>query len=204
MAASWVRPSQTISGDWSITDPGPVADGTYTYTTRATDAAGNTSAESVGLDVTIDTVDPTGSITINDDDAYTNLTSATLNLDAIDANGIVDYRVAEDSDCSGASFVGPFSATDPFSDDVPFTLSSGDGTKTMCVEYKDVAGNTSTTYTDSIVLDQTDPTIDVSHLADGDNGWNITDPVSVTIAVEDLGSGRPAPRSAPTTAARWR
>ena len=64
--------------------------------------------------------------------------------------------MAEDSDCSGASFVGPFSATDPFSDDVPFTLSSGDGTKTMCVEYKDVAGNTSTTYTDSIVLDQTD------------------------------------------------
>ena len=155
-----------------------------------------------GLDVTIDTLDPTGSITINDDDPYTNSTAATLNLDATDANGIVDYRVAEDSDCSGASLVGPFSATDPFSDDVPFTLSSGDGTKTVCVEYQDVAGNRSTTYTDSIVLDQTDPTIDVSHVADGDNGWNISDPVSVSIAVEDLGSGLAGARPAPTTATR--
>ena len=61
--------------------------------------------------------------------------------------------MAEDSDCSGASFVGPFSATDPFSDDVPFTLSSGDGTKTVCVEYQDVAGNTGSSSANTFIVE---------------------------------------------------
>ncbi len=46
-------------GDWSLTDPDATPDDTYTYTARATDAAGNTSDASTGLDVTIDTLDPT-------------------------------------------------------------------------------------------------------------------------------------------------
>jgi hypothetical protein len=162
-------------------------DGEHDVDCTVSDNAGNSNDDSTL--VKIDTIDPTGSITINDDDPYTNSTSATLNLDATDANGIVDYRVAEASDCSTATFVGPFSAVDPFSDDIAFTLSSGDGTKTVCVQYKDLAGNLSTSYTDTIFLDQTNPTIDVSHSPDGDNGWNVNSPVTVDIAVEDLGSG---------------
>ena len=53
---SVVASESAIGSAWSLTDIGPVADGPHTYTTRATDAAGNTSAESAGLLVVIDTV----------------------------------------------------------------------------------------------------------------------------------------------------
>ena len=46
-------------GNWSLTDAtGPLADGSYAYTAQATDAAGNLSAESSALTVTIDTSAP--------------------------------------------------------------------------------------------------------------------------------------------------
>ena len=46
-------------GNWSLTDAtGPLTDGSYAYTAQATDAAGNLSAESSALTVTIDTAAP--------------------------------------------------------------------------------------------------------------------------------------------------
>jgi hypothetical protein len=53
--------------------------------------------------------------------------------------------------------VGPFTAADPFSDDISHTLTSGDGTKTVCVQYRDAAGNESMTATDTILLDTLKP-----------------------------------------------
>ncbi|MCX4026481.1 type I secretion C-terminal target domain-containing protein [Endozoicomonas sp. SM1973] len=48
------------SGNWSVDHTGTtLADGNYTITARATDAAGNVSALSSGLPVTIDTTNPT-------------------------------------------------------------------------------------------------------------------------------------------------
>src|SRR5207244_3410890 len=88
-----------------------------------------------------------------------------------------------------ATFVTPFTAVSPYSANVAFTLSSGDGTKTVCVQYKDAAGNISTSFTDSIILDQPNPTITVSHVADGSNGWNTSSPVTVSVAVSDATSG---------------
>ncbi|WBV44709.1 Ig-like domain-containing protein [Pseudoroseomonas cervicalis] len=46
------------SGLWSWTEPTPLADGVYSYTATATDAAGNVSASSAALGVTIDTTAP--------------------------------------------------------------------------------------------------------------------------------------------------
>jgi hypothetical protein len=43
----------TSVGAGDITDPGPLANGTYRYTTRSVDTAGNVSAESAGTTVTI-------------------------------------------------------------------------------------------------------------------------------------------------------
>src|SRR5207237_787909 len=42
------------------------------------------------------------------------------------------------------------------------TLSAGDGTKTVCVQYKDAAGNASTTATATITLDTAAPTVALS------------------------------------------
>jgi hypothetical protein len=48
--------------------------------------------------------------------------------------------------------------TTSFSDNnVPFTLSTGDGTKTVYAWYKDAPGNVSSPASDTIILDQTAP-----------------------------------------------
>ena len=125
------------------------------------DAAGNISSNATDS-IILDMTNPTGTITINGNATYTTSTSVTLNLNATDTNGIVSYRVAEAADCSSATFVTPFAAVSPYSANPSFTLSSGDGTKTVCVQYKDAAGNISSNATDSIILDTTNPTSSAS------------------------------------------
>jgi hypothetical protein len=104
-----------------------------------------------------DTEAPTGSITINSNDTYTTSTSVTLNLSATDNVGVTGYRVANGSDASGAAEV-PVTSTLSYSDDISWVLGSGDGIKTVAVQYCDADGNWSPNYTDTIKLDATPPT----------------------------------------------
>ena len=62
-----------LVGAYSITT-GPLTDGVHSITATATDAAGNTSSASGSQSVTIDTVAPASSITINGGASYTNST----------------------------------------------------------------------------------------------------------------------------------
>ena len=50
-----------------------------------------------------------------------------------------------------------FSAAEAYATSKSWTLTSGDGTKTVYVQYQDAAGNWSTAATDTIVLDTTAP-----------------------------------------------
>ena len=86
--------------------------------------------------VVVDNTAPVGSISINSGAAATNSTSVTLDLAATDAIGVTAYRVANGSDCSGASYVS-VTPTPSYSASVPHTLSSGDGSKTVCAQYRD-------------------------------------------------------------------
>jgi hypothetical protein len=52
----------------------------------------------------------------------------------------------------------------------------------------DAAGNFAQA-TDSIGLDTVKPVISISHTADGDNGWNVLDPVTEDISASDATSG---------------
>jgi tRNA A-37 threonylcarbamoyl transferase component Bud32 len=69
------------NGAWSVTDPGPVGDGTFTYTAVATDDQGGTSPSSDGTEVTVDTTAPTTTITSGPDNPTTD-TSATFEFEA--------------------------------------------------------------------------------------------------------------------------
>jgi hypothetical protein len=137
------------------------AEDVYTVTSRATDAAGNVETPAAGNSFKIDNTVPTGSLAINGGAAATNSATVTLNLSATDANGIVSYRVADGPDCSGASFVTPFTAVTAYSANVSHTLPGGDGSKTVCVQYEDAAGNDSATSTASIMYDTTKPDVTV-------------------------------------------
>ncbi|MFD1227880.1 Ig-like domain-containing protein [Pseudochrobactrum kiredjianiae] len=88
-------------GQWSWKATDAIADGTYTFTAKTTDAAGNVSAASDGFKVTVDTVAPNKPVIafITDDqepivgniakDGFTNDTTPTLKGTGAEANGLV-------------------------------------------------------------------------------------------------------------------
>lgn len=100
--------------------------------------------------IKLDKITPTGSITINNDNAYTDSTSATLQLTASDAtSGISQIRYSRDG-------VWDTEQWQAFSDTREWILDQGDGTKTVYYQIKDTAGLTSA-YSDTIILDTTPP-----------------------------------------------
>jgi len=116
------------------------------------DESGRTSSSADGI--VLDTTPPLISrLEINQAATHTTDLAAVVGVDADDPGvGLASMRIANDS-CG--NITGPEWA---FTASVPWTLSTGaDGTRTVCVEVKDYAGNT-TTQTDTITVDRGAPT----------------------------------------------
>jgi hypothetical protein len=142
----------------------------------------------VDVSVAADTAAPTGSISINSGDAYTKTGSVNLSLNATDNVGVTAYRVANGSSCATATYQAVTSAT-PFTQSVAFSLSAGDGVKTVCAQYKDFPGNESVTATDTIILDTQAPTTTASAGGYTFGNWTKNN-VTVTLSATDgTGSG---------------
>jgi len=121
--------------------------GTTTLTYYATDKAGNVE-DKKSLTIKIDKSAPTGTVSINDGASRTRSRSVTLTLSATDpspgGSGVSQMRISNTQ--SGLS-----SATwEAYSTTKAWTLSSGQGTKTVYVLYRDGAGNESAVVTDTI------------------------------------------------------
>ncbi len=129
-------------------------DGEKTVYVKYMDEAGNETGETISAAITLDTIAPDGgSISINGGAAYTNSTSVTLTLYA---EGASRMMVSEDSGFAGASY-------EAYAASRSFTLSGGEGTKTVYAKYMDEAGNeTVGTVSDSIILDTIAPSVSVS------------------------------------------
>jgi uncharacterized alkaline shock family protein YloU len=116
-------------------------------------------SDTITLSTTVaDATAPTGSISINSGAASTTSTSVTLTLSATDAVGVTGYYVSETSTTPTATASGWTSVTSTTSysnSSVSFTLSSGDGTKTVYAWFKDAAGNVSSSVSDTITLSTT-------------------------------------------------
>ncbi|MBI4744970.1 MAG: hypothetical protein HY786_00120 [Deltaproteobacteria bacterium] len=84
----------------------------------------------------------------------TSSTTVTLAISATDSVGVTGYYASETSTTPAASATGwtSVTSTTSYSADVSFTLSSGDGTKTVDVWFKDAAGNVSASANDTITL----------------------------------------------------
>jgi len=124
----------------------------------------------------LDTVAPTGSISINGGATYTNNPSVTLTLSASNTNAadpVVEMAFSTD----GVNF-GPWQA---YAGSAPFTLPAGDSAKTAYVEYRNGAGAISTAASASITLDTVAPQTVASLSGVG--------PVQVTLMASDATSG---------------
>lgn len=116
----------------------------------------------IGPDYTIggipsDTTPPTGSININSNATYASSTSVSLNISASDSSGVESMKVSETNAFSS-------SVERVYSSLLSFTLSAGDGIKNIFAWFKDTLGNwsnanTTSTITDTIILDTTAPSI---------------------------------------------
>jgi hypothetical protein len=171
-------------GPWILYAPFTLpTEGTHTIRYRSTDIAGNIEADQT-LSVIVDNTPPTGSITINNGAGYTGTSAVNLSISATDGtgSGTATMCVSNTSSCT---------AWENYAGTKAWTLSSGDGGKTVYVWYQDNLGNTDLTpYSASITLDSTPPVLTVSTLADG--SWtnnpilNVAGPVTDNAGMQQV------------------
>jgi hypothetical protein len=168
---AWEDPG--VSRSWTLSS----GDGTKTVYFQIKDEAGLFFQTTDTID--FDTTDPTGSIEINNGDMWTNTTSVFLTLVFNDiTSGVHQVRYRNDGDI--------WTTWEDPSDTLFWTLSPGDGTKTVYYEIRDNAGLTFQT-TDSIVLDTEIPTGSIE--INGGNTWASSNDVTLSLTYDDYTSG---------------
>ncbi|SDM83208.1 Glycosidase [Paenibacillus sp. yr247] len=146
-----IEPSEeTLNQPW-YTDKGRKGQATKTVEIKVTRTSG---------EIPTDTLAPVNtSVKISADSiaetAYTNRREVTLLLKATDASLPLNMMVSENAAFTGAVWE-PFSATRSF------VLTDGDGIKTVYGKFKDDAGNEAEAVSDSIILDTTAPTLQLT------------------------------------------
>lgn len=127
--------------------------------------------------IILDTTAPTGSIIINNDNPYTASTAVTLSLTATDStSGISEVRLSNDGVWD----------TEPWEPQVStksWTLSPGDGAKTVYYQIRDNAGLTSTAYSDTITIDTVAP--EGSILINGGDTYTTSTSITLTLTASD-------------------
>jgi DNA-binding protein len=152
-------------GDWSITAGPALSEGSYTLTAIAVDAAGNESAVSSGLSVTIDTTAPTVTSSVPDGAALTNAASLTYTVsfnDTVYGLATGDFTLTATDTASGS--VSAVSAASGNSVDVTVSGITGTGTlrlDTNASGIADLAGNQAAAFTGggTHIVDRDAPTI---------------------------------------------
>jgi type II secretory pathway pseudopilin PulG len=131
---------------------------TYTVVNTVTDNGGSTASNSAA-GCTVTTVNPTGgnggpdgTVSINGNATYTNTTAVTLTL-AKSGGGPNPSTMKFSND--NATWLGPYS----WSTSYPWTLTSGDGTKTVYARFYNSSGQYGAIVSDNIVLDTVAPSI---------------------------------------------
>ena len=137
------------SKSWTLS----TGDGTKTVYTRFTDAAGNDS-DVYSASITLDTTNPVASVSINGGAASTNSRDVTLTLNCEDSNGCASMAFSNDQST--------WSNAESFGTSKSWSLSTGDGAKTVYVRFTDGAGNISTVYSSTITVAETTTTIDTT------------------------------------------
>ena len=151
----------------------PAGDGVKTVYVQWRDAAGNWSGVTSDT-ITLDKTAPTGTVAINGGAAATSTRNVTLNLSASDgagASGVNSVLISNSTDFSGSSPVA-------YATSIPWTLSAGDGTKSVYVKFVDAVGNTSASPVSDTIALNAPPTGTV--LINGGKAGTKTTAVSLT------------------------
>jgi hypothetical protein len=146
---TYVYPAGAANIAWTLS----AGDGTKTVYAQWRDAAGNWSAP-VNDTIILDATAPTGTVVINNDDAETTTAAVTLTLTTDDGTGTgtTQVLISNSSDFTGVTPIA-------YETSIPWTLTGGNGSKTVYVKFIDGAGNVSASpVSDSITLNSPDTT----------------------------------------------
>src|SRR3989344_2940884 len=137
--------SNTCSGTTNTTVITSTAAADYTITPNGGVCASASGGGGGGGGI-LDTTAPTGtSVSISAGASSTVSTSVALTLSATDSGTPIQMMLSNDSVFTGAVW-------ETYATSKTWTLTSGDGTKTVYAKFKDVSGNTSTAVSDAITL----------------------------------------------------
>jgi len=163
---------------------------TYYYRIAAQNSAGTSYGSDTSF-ITPDASAPRGSVSINSGALYTNSTAVTLNLSATDDVMVSGYYISTSSTTPASSASGwtSVTATTSYSGNVSYTLSGGDGSKTIYVWYKDASGNVSSAANASITLDTTSPTVTITSPTSDDTYTTTSNTINLGGSASDGTSG---------------
>jgi len=149
---SYRAQSSYYNTDHSVNISG-LGSASYRFTINAEDRAGNKREYQGQFNMPgTDKVPPSGSIELNNGAQYTNRTQVSVRIDARDnQSGRLDYQLSND----GRSW----SNWAQVATSVSWTLTGGDGTKTVYARFRDANGNVSASVSARIILDTRAPRI---------------------------------------------
>ncbi|NQU16974.1 MAG: hypothetical protein HQ564_02815 [Candidatus Saganbacteria bacterium] len=172
--STWETYSETKA--WTLTN----SQGNRTINLRLKDRAGNTSII-LPDSIYLDSVSPTGEINIAGGAAYTTNISVSLSLLGSDGeSGITKMKIWNDGDNEPSTEL-DYTASKTWS------LRNVSGARIVYVKYKDNAGNWSSTYSDTIILDSAVPTGSMS--VNTNAAYINSTSVTLNISASDNGSG---------------
>ncbi len=157
-ASTWLATplNKSLVTNHSVNLTGLNASTTYEYRVKSRDQAGNLATQATILSFRTlaapDTTPPSGTISINNDARYTNSLSVTLILTGSDTgSGLGQMRFSTDNGST-------WTAWENFATTKTVAIPSGDGTKTIQYQLRDIAGNVGA-FSNSIILDTIPPAI---------------------------------------------
>lgn len=109
-------------------------------------------------DILLDQSGPTGTVTINGGDATTTLTGVSVAVPATDPSNVTQMRLSNTPAVSGPLGLLTDGVTEAYATPKAWTLTPGDGLKTVYVQWKDSLGNWSGVSSDTITLDSVNTT----------------------------------------------
>jgi hypothetical protein len=180
--SNWV--TYTTTASWTLSS-GSANKYVYAQFRDGSGLVSNTYSDSIVLETGL----PTGSILINGGAAYTTSAQVNLTMTASDSgSGVDQMRFSNDNT--------NWSAWEPFATTRSRTLTSGNGIKTVYVQYLDNAGNTSTVYSDTILLTykqiadyEGDNKSDLSYWRPSDGYWHLKLSSDASESSTQLGQG---------------
>ncbi len=143
------------SGDGGPVDTGGTDGGGTDGSGSGTDGGGDSGSGGGSADTTA----PSGTVTINDGDAYTGSHSVTLTLAATDDVGVTEMCITASTSCS---------EWETYAETKTYSLNGGTGNRRVKAWFRDAAGNVSERADDIITVDQGAPTMGTLTTTAGD------------------------------------